>query len=55
MAFAQAQPQPEEQAQARYFQPGTALHRVFTEAPYLPRCSDNKTAARVRPREYAVR
>ena len=46
---------PEEQAQACYFQAGTALHRIFEEAPYLPRCSDNKTAARVRPREYAIR
>ncbi|WP_255435557.1 replication initiation protein [Chitinimonas sp. BJB300] len=25
------------------------------EAPYLPRCSDDKTATRVRPREYAIR
>ncbi len=38
----------------RYHQPGTALNRLFSEAPYLPRCSDNKTAALVRPREYAV-
>lgn len=53
MAVPQAQS--EEQTQARYFQAGTALHRIFTEAPYLPRCSDNKTAARVRPREYAIR
>lgn len=33
----------------------SALQRVLHEAPYLPRCSDNKTAARVRPREYAIR
>ena len=39
----------------RFFQPGTALHRVLAEAPYLPRCSDDKTATRVRPREYAIR
>lgn len=39
----------------RYFKPGTALNRLFDEAPYLPRCSDNKTAAKVRPREYAIR
>ncbi|HBO0354374.1 TPA: replication initiation protein, partial [Pseudomonas aeruginosa] len=32
----------------------TALNRVLQEAPYLARCSDNKTAARVRPREYAI-
>lgn len=41
--------------QARYFQEGTALNRVLTEAPYLPRCSDDKTATRIRPREYAIR
>jgi len=39
----------------RYFQAGTALNRVLQEAPYLPRCSDDKTATRVRPREYAIR
>lgn len=39
----------------RYFQDGTALNRVLLEAPYLPRCSDDKTATRVRPREYAIR
>ncbi|MBV1883815.1 MAG: replication initiation protein [Pseudomonadales bacterium] len=39
----------------RYYQPGTALSRLLSEAPYLPRCSDNKTAALVRPREYAIR
>lgn len=39
----------------RYFQNGTALNRVLLEAPYLPRCSDDKTATRVRPREYAIR
>lgn len=39
----------------RYFQPGTALNRILQEAPYYPRCSDNKTAALQRPREYAVR
>ena len=39
----------------RYFQPGTALNRILREAPYFPRCSDNKTATLVRPREYAIR
>lgn len=39
----------------RFFQSGTALNRVLAEAPYLPRCSDDKTATRVRPREYAIR
>lgn len=38
----------------RYFKQGTALNRLFDEAPYLPRCSYNKTAAKVRPREYAI-
>ena len=40
---------------SRFFQSGTALNRVLLEAPYLPRCSDDKTATRVRPREYAIR
>lgn len=31
-----------------------AMDRIFNEAPYLPRCSTNKTAALVRPLEYAV-
>ena len=39
----------------RFFQSGTALNRVLTEAPYLPRCSADKTATRIRPREYAIR
>jgi len=39
----------------RYFQEGSALCRLLEEAPYLPRCSDDKTATRVRPREYAIR
>ena len=39
----------------RYLQAGTALNRVLTEAPYLPRCSDDKTAKLIRPREYAIR
>lgn len=38
-----------------YFQKGTALNRFLLEAPYLARCSDDKTAARIRPREYAIR
>lgn len=33
----------------------SALGRIFTEAPYFPRCSANKTAAIVRPREFALR
>ncbi|RMO84187.1 Replication protein A [Pseudomonas syringae pv. tagetis] len=39
----------------RYFEEGTALNRILTESPYLARCSDNKTAALVRPREHAIR
>ncbi|MFP3852414.1 replication initiation protein [Pseudomonas sp. W5-01] len=39
----------------RFFVAHTALNRVFEEASYLARCSDNKTAMRVRPREYAIR
>jgi len=42
-------------ANARLFQPGTALNRVLLEASYKTRCSYNKTAGMVRPREYAVR
>ena len=34
--------------------PGSSLLRVFDEAPYLCRCSDNKTAAYVKPRANAV-
>jgi hypothetical protein len=34
---------------------GTALHRLMQEAAYLPRCSDNKTAALIRPRDYAIK
>ncbi len=32
----------------------TAFDRFLHEAPYLARCSDNKSAALVRPREYAI-
>jgi len=39
----------------RYFVDGTILNRILTESPYLARCSDNKTAALVRPRELAIR
>lgn len=33
----------------------SALSRLIEHAPYLARCSDNKTAMLIRPREYAVR
>lgn len=39
----------------RYFEPDCSLNRILLEAPYLARCSDNKTAGLVRPREYAIR
>jgi hypothetical protein len=45
----------DEETRQRFFRPGTALNRVLTEAPYLPRCSDDKTATRIRPRNYAIR
>lgn len=40
---------------SRFFEHDTALGRVLDEAPYLARCSDDKTATRIRPREYALR
>ncbi|CAH6798458.1 Replication protein A [Vibrio chagasii] len=33
----------------------SCLSRLLEEAPYLSRCSDNKTAMLIRPRNYAVR
>ena len=39
----------------RFQQEGTALHRLLQEAAYLTRCSDNKTAALIRPRDYAIK
>ena len=39
----------------RFNTPDTALNRLLLEAPYLSRCSDNKTASLVRPRNHAVR
>lgn len=39
----------------RFLSSGCALNRVLQEAPYLPRCSYNKTATKVKPREYALR
>jgi hypothetical protein len=41
--------------QVRFQKTDSILHRILTEAPYLPRCSDNKTAALVRPAHYAIR
>lgn len=39
----------------RFDEPTSPLSRIIVEAPYLPRCSDNKTAALIRPVNYAVR
>lgn len=39
----------------RYFRESTAFSRIMQEAPYFPRCSDDKTAGQVRPRHYAIR
>jgi hypothetical protein len=47
--------QARDEAPARFFESDTALRRVLIEAPYYARCSDNKTAARIRPRVYAIR
>ncbi|PMM62062.1 hypothetical protein BCT54_19570 [Vibrio splendidus] len=35
--------------------PLTGLQRLLDEAPYLARCSYDKTATKVRPREFAIR
>lgn len=40
---------------AQHFKAGTAMSRVLAEAPYFSRCSDNKTAAVIRPRQYAIK
>ena len=42
-------------APLRYLEPDSVLSRILLEAPYFARCSDHKTAAIVRPREYALR
>lgn len=55
MALDTSLPNAVQQPHEGYFQSGSALSRVLTEAPYLARCSDDKTATRVRPREYAIR
>lgn len=39
----------------RFQQEGTALYRLLQEAAFLARCSDNKTAALIRPRDYAIK
>ena len=39
----------------RFFESNTALNRVLIEAPFYPRCSDDKTATLTRPRELALR
>lgn len=39
----------------RFFNSDSALNRVLHEAPFYPRCSDDKTATLTRPRELALR
>jgi len=39
----------------RIYEPKSPLNRLVSEAPYMARCSDNKTASLVRPKEYAMR
>lgn len=43
------------QYQNRFFESTSALHRLLAEAPFLPRCSSDKSASLVRPREYAIK
>ena len=54
LAGANPSERPADAARRGYFVAGTALARVLDEAPFLPRCSEDKTATRVRPREYAI-
>lgn len=39
----------------RFFEAGTALARILDHAPYIARCSDDKTAALTKPRDSAIR
>lgn len=39
----------------RFFETGTALARILEHAPYIARCSDDKTAALTKPRDSAIR
>jgi hypothetical protein len=39
----------------RFFEAGTALARVLEHAPYIARCSDDKTATLTKPRDFAIR
>lgn len=41
--------------QAYFERPDSALARVVSEAPYISRCSDNKTACLTRPRSLSTR
>lgn len=43
------------QPDSRFFTPGTAYSRFLEEAPYLSRCSDDKTATLIRPRHIAIK
>jgi hypothetical protein len=39
----------------RILEPTSPYSRLLAEAPYKARCSDNKTASLIRPRDYALR
>lgn len=40
---------------AQHYKVGSSMSRLLAEAPYFSRCSDNKTAAVIRPRQYAIK
>ncbi len=40
---------------SRFDEPASPMKRVMEQAPYIPRCSDDKTATKKRPTVYAVR
>lgn len=42
-------------SEERFLLSQSVLSRVLNEAPYLARCSDNKTASLIRPRDVAIR
>lgn len=42
-------------ASNRIYEPKSPLNRLLSEAPFKARCSDNKTASLVRPKEFAMR
>jgi len=40
---------------SQHYKAGSSMSRLLAEAPYFSRCSDNKTAAVIRPRQYAIK